>query len=87
MDTWETLLTAYWMFLLLQFVIVSLSGWGLLFFGGYKFFTKGKGKKEEVFFLYNLVVLYNRALSSDIKYLSFWLVEDWSDWAPYLIIY
>ncbi|OAY34114.1 uncharacterized protein LOC110629342 [Manihot esculenta] len=30
-----------------HFVIVSLSGWGLLFFGGYKFFTKGKGKKEE----------------------------------------
>lgn len=33
-----------------QFVIVSLSGWGLLFLGGYKFFTKGKGK-EEVFYL------------------------------------
>lgn len=30
-----------------HFVIVSLSGWGLLFFGGYKFFTKGKGKTEE----------------------------------------
>ncbi|KAK4255455.1 hypothetical protein QN277_008457 [Acacia crassicarpa] len=30
-----------------HFVIVSLSGWGLLFYGGYKFFTKGKGKKEE----------------------------------------
>ncbi|XP_028808455.1 uncharacterized protein LOC114763026 [Neltuma alba] len=30
-----------------HFVIVSLSGWGLLFFGGYKFFTRGKGKKEE----------------------------------------
>ncbi|KAJ7981404.1 1D-myo-inositol 2-amino-2-deoxy-alpha-D-glucopyranoside ligase [Quillaja saponaria] len=30
-----------------HFVIVSLSGWGLLFFSGYKFFTKGKGKKEE----------------------------------------
>ncbi|XP_010095824.2 uncharacterized protein LOC21405002 [Morus notabilis] len=29
-----------------HFVIVSLSGWGLLFFGGYKFFTRG-GKKEE----------------------------------------
>jgi hypothetical protein len=34
--------------MLLQFVIVSLSGWGLLIFGSYKFFTKGKGKKEEV---------------------------------------
>lgn len=33
----------------LQFVIVSLTGWGLLFYGGYKFFTEGKnGKKEEV---------------------------------------
>lgn len=32
----------------LQFVIVSLSGWGLLIFSGYKFFTGGKGKKEEV---------------------------------------
>ncbi|MFQ6648533.1 hypothetical protein Gotur_021578 [Gossypium turneri] len=31
-----------------HFVIVSLTGWGLLFFSGYKFFTKGKGKKEEV---------------------------------------
>ncbi|GAB4859545.1 hypothetical protein Ancab_011013 [Ancistrocladus abbreviatus] len=30
-----------------HFVIVSLSGWGLLFFGGYKFFTGGKGKGEE----------------------------------------
>ncbi|XP_021901101.1 uncharacterized protein LOC110817020 [Carica papaya] len=30
-----------------HFVIVSLSGWGLLFFGGYKFFTRGKGKNEE----------------------------------------
>ncbi|KAK9001185.1 hypothetical protein V6N11_082974 [Hibiscus sabdariffa] len=29
-----------------HFVIVSLTGWGLLFFSGYKFFTKGK--KEEV---------------------------------------
>lgn len=34
---------------LLQFVIVSLTGWGLLFYSGYKFFTKGKSdKKEEV---------------------------------------
>ena len=33
---------------ILQFVIVSLSGWGLLFFGGYKFFTRGKKDKEEV---------------------------------------
>ncbi|GLT47909.1 hypothetical protein SLA2020_215630 [Shorea laevis] len=30
-----------------HFVIVSLSGWGLLIYGGYKFFTGGKGKKEE----------------------------------------
>ncbi|XVF66887.1 hypothetical protein PTKIN_Ptkin10aG0074400 [Pterospermum kingtungense] len=30
-----------------HFVIVSLSGWGLLFFSGYKFFTRGKDKKEE----------------------------------------
>ncbi|XP_021832389.1 uncharacterized protein LOC110772266 [Prunus avium] len=30
-----------------HFVIVSLSGWGLLIFGSYKFFTGGKGKKEE----------------------------------------
>ncbi|CAN1231441.1 hypothetical protein LINPERPRIM_LOCUS3440 [Linum perenne] len=29
-----------------HFVIVSLSGWGLLIYGSYKFFTKGK--KEEV---------------------------------------
>ncbi|KAK9085137.1 hypothetical protein Sjap_025548 [Stephania japonica] len=32
-----------------HFVIVSLSGWGLLFYGGYKFFTGGKKEsKEEV---------------------------------------
>lgn len=31
---------------ILQFVIVSLSGWGLLIFGGYKAFSGGK--KEEV---------------------------------------
>lgn len=38
--------------LFLQFVIVSLSGWGLLFYGGYKFFTGGKkDKNEEVFFV------------------------------------
>ncbi|XP_039035007.1 uncharacterized protein LOC120171367 [Hibiscus syriacus] len=30
-----------------HFVIVSLTGWGLLFYGGYKFLTRGKGKKEE----------------------------------------
>ncbi|KAB1226209.1 Heat shock 70 kDa protein 16 [Morella rubra] len=30
-----------------KFVIVSLSGWGLLFFSRYKFFTGGKGKKAE----------------------------------------
>ncbi|KAB5530157.1 hypothetical protein DKX38_020238 [Salix brachista] len=30
-----------------HFVIVSLSGWGLMFYGGYKFFTRGKGKGEE----------------------------------------
>ncbi|KAF9670858.1 hypothetical protein SADUNF_Sadunf13G0112700 [Salix dunnii] len=31
----------------LYFVIVSLSGWGLMLYGGYKFFTRGKGKGEE----------------------------------------
>ncbi|KAJ6360971.1 hypothetical protein OIU76_015919 [Salix suchowensis] len=30
-----------------HFVIVSLSGWGLMIYGGYKFFTRGKGKGEE----------------------------------------
>ncbi|KAK9924689.1 hypothetical protein M0R45_033043 [Rubus argutus] len=30
-----------------HFVIVSLTGWGVLIFSGYKFFTGGKGKKEE----------------------------------------
>ncbi|XP_035543363.1 uncharacterized protein LOC109013823 isoform X1 [Juglans regia] len=29
-----------------HFVIVSLAGWGLLFYGGYKFFTKGKKNKK-----------------------------------------
>lgn len=37
---------------LLQFVIVSLTGWGLAFYGGYKLFTGGKKeKKEEVHFV------------------------------------
>ncbi|XP_042520245.1 uncharacterized protein LOC122093814 [Macadamia integrifolia] len=32
-----------------HFVIVSLSGWGLLIFGSYKFFTGGKkDKKDEI---------------------------------------
>ncbi|KAI9093295.1 hypothetical protein K1719_027309 [Acacia pycnantha] len=30
-----------------HFVIISLTGWGLLFYGGYKFFTRGKDKNEE----------------------------------------
>ncbi|XP_051115459.1 uncharacterized protein LOC127240692 [Andrographis paniculata] len=30
-----------------HFVIVSLSGWGLLFYGGYKLFTRGKKDKPE----------------------------------------
>ncbi|KAK9997180.1 hypothetical protein SO802_021866 [Lithocarpus litseifolius] len=30
-----------------HFVIASLSGWGLLFFSGYKLFSGGKDKKEE----------------------------------------
>ncbi|XP_051135709.1 uncharacterized protein LOC127254574 [Andrographis paniculata] len=30
-----------------HFVIASLSGWGLLFFGAYKLFTGGKKDKEE----------------------------------------
>ncbi|KAL8167557.1 hypothetical protein V2J09_009056 [Rumex salicifolius] len=30
-----------------HFVIVSLTGWGIGIYGGYKFFTGGKGKKEE----------------------------------------
>ncbi|KAE9456455.1 hypothetical protein C3L33_11666, partial [Rhododendron williamsianum] len=35
-----------------HFVIVSLAGWGALFYGGYKFFTKGKKEdKEEVIIL------------------------------------
>ncbi|CAI9755384.1 unnamed protein product [Fraxinus pennsylvanica] len=30
-----------------HFMIVSLSGWGLLILGGYKFFTGGKKNNEE----------------------------------------
>jgi hypothetical protein len=29
----------------LQFVFVSLAGWGALFYGGYKFFTSGSSSK------------------------------------------
>ncbi|KAL1823124.1 hypothetical protein ACET3Z_009902 [Daucus carota] len=31
-----------------HFVIVSLSGWGLLIFGGYKAFSGGKKKEENL---------------------------------------
>ncbi|CAA3013428.1 uncharacterized protein LOC111368601 isoform X1 [Olea europaea subsp. europaea] len=31
-----------------HFVIVSLSSWGLLFFGRYKFFTEGKKNNEKL---------------------------------------
>ncbi|KAJ0051551.1 hypothetical protein Pint_02175 [Pistacia integerrima] len=31
-----------------HFVLVSLSGWGLLFYGGYNFFTGGKKKEEKL---------------------------------------
>ncbi|XP_019235202.1 PREDICTED: uncharacterized protein LOC109215565 [Nicotiana attenuata] len=30
-----------------HFVIVSLTGWGLAFYGGYKLFTGGKKEKKE----------------------------------------
>ncbi|XP_024032987.1 uncharacterized protein LOC21393485 [Morus notabilis] len=30
-----------------HFVIVSLTGWGLAFYGGYKFLTRGKKDKKE----------------------------------------
>uniref|UniRef100_A0A1D1Z1T6 Uncharacterized protein n=1 Tax=Anthurium amnicola TaxID=1678845 RepID=A0A1D1Z1T6_9ARAE len=30
-----------------HFVIVSLAGWGLIFYGGYKFFSGGKKEKKE----------------------------------------
>lgn len=39
----------------LQFVLISLSGWGLLFYSGYKLFTGGKG--EEVIYLLLLLSL------------------------------
>lgn len=43
----------------MQFVLISLSGWGLVFYGGYKFFTRGKKNKEEVhFFLQKLLSQY-----------------------------
>lgn len=34
----------------LQFVLISLSGWGLLFYSGYKLFTGGKGDDEVIAF-------------------------------------
>ncbi|XP_012070648.1 uncharacterized protein LOC105632806 isoform X2 [Jatropha curcas] len=30
-----------------HFVIISLAGWGTLFYGGYKLFTRGKKEKKE----------------------------------------
>lgn len=57
----------------MQFVIVSLSGWGLLIFGGYKFFTRGKGNKEEVHvlnfsvqhYLFSACIIWPKALNDD----------------------
>jgi threonine/homoserine/homoserine lactone efflux protein len=41
----------FFCFLFLQFVFVSLAGWGALFYSGYKYFTSGsttpKSAKEE----------------------------------------
>ncbi|GAV85364.1 hypothetical protein CFOL_v3_28802, partial [Cephalotus follicularis] len=43
-----------------HFVIVSLTGWGLLFYGGYKFFTGGKkDKKEEVIYHTSLLCTFS----------------------------
>jgi len=42
----------YFAFHLLQFVLASLSGWGLLIYGGYKLFGGKKEKKEEVIFIF-----------------------------------
>ena len=41
-------------FLLLQFVLISLSGWGMLFYGGYKLFTGGKGEVTNCFLFFFL---------------------------------
>ncbi|WCJ32121.1 hypothetical protein M5689_013563 [Euphorbia peplus] len=30
-----------------HFVIISLTGWGVAIYGGYKFFTRGKKEKKE----------------------------------------
>lgn len=30
-----------------HFVIISLTGWGLAIYGGYKFFTRGKNDQKE----------------------------------------
>ncbi|KAM7498184.1 hypothetical protein LguiA_022598 [Lonicera macranthoides] len=43
-----------------HFVIVSLSGWGLLFFSGYKFFTGGKKNTNEVKLVYIRFVLHTK---------------------------
>ncbi|KAA0047889.1 uncharacterized protein E6C27_scaffold133G001630 [Cucumis melo var. makuwa] len=40
-----------------HFVLVSLSGWGLLIFGGYKFFTRGKGNKDELWVSFELFTI------------------------------
>lgn len=43
------------MFTVFQFVIVSLTGWGLLIGGLYKVFTRGK-KDEEVLQMLNVFI-------------------------------
>ncbi|KAL2938042.1 tRNA modification GTPase MnmE [Bienertia sinuspersici] len=43
-----------------HFVIVSLSGWGLLIFGGFKLFSGGKGKTERMNFIMKPSILLHK---------------------------
>lgn len=73
---WRCVLIFFWLVCLcLQFVIVSLTGWGLLIYGGFKLATGGKGKKEEVLSIYVWIVkeyLLDNAAQTWYSHLYYW---------------
>ncbi|KAJ6761933.1 hypothetical protein OIU74_024578 [Salix koriyanagi] len=74
-----------------HFVIVSLSGWGVLIYGGYKFFTGGKSKEEvllDIFFP-TVSILYFTVISSfAIRKLEILQLFSWNGvFAPFIQLF
>ncbi|KAJ8425322.1 hypothetical protein Cgig2_018939 [Carnegiea gigantea] len=49
-----------------HFVIVSLAGWGAVFYGGYKFFTRGKKEKRDEAFLSPLLTIVKHVIPNKL---------------------